>query len=83
MNTLQSQWEKFESMCLQNVSDQQRREARISFYAGMASLIFLQSKLASVMDEKEALKIAGIWRKELEIFQDEQLANAANCRVAH
>jgi len=83
VNTLQSQWEIFEEMCLQNISDQQRREARVSFYAGMTSLICLQNKLASVMDEKEALKIAGIWHKELEIFKDEQLANAANCSVSH
>jgi preprotein translocase subunit SecY len=85
MNTIKSQWEKFEMMCLQGVSDQQRREAYIAFYAGVVSLFALQDKLAHNSTPEEVAKNLFKWKDELAFFRAEQTTKAvlAMAQVRH
>lgn len=81
LKTIKSRWEFFEKMCLEGVSDQQRREARVSFYAGVTSLARLQEQLSlDALTEDEIVLVVQAWRRELDIFKEEQLANFTAAR---
>lgn len=77
MNTIKSEWEMFESMVLRGVSDQQRREAHLAFYAGVVSLLEMQHRIANtITSEAGRLAVVEAWKRELEYFRAEQTTKA-------
>ena len=84
MNTIKIRWEAFEMICLQEHSEQQRETIKIAFYAGITSLLNLQTTLAGLelpTDAKVAI-VAG-WKRELDTFNAEQIAKVAVLNAKH
>ena len=74
LKTIKSRWEFFEKTCLQGVSDQQRHEALISFYAGVATFVSLLDDTSDIESEEEQTQAHYKLRLELETFKEEQIA---------
>lgn len=70
MKTIKEKWEFFENLVLNGVTDQQRWEARVAFYAGILSMLRMQMELAEnkKMTEKEAAECFHGWMTEMEEF---------------
>lgn len=70
MSTIESLWNDFEKNCLPDKSVEQRAYSRDLFYAGVASLLDLQNKLAhKKFSQEEMTKIVKGWGFELTELQ--------------
>jgi len=77
MNTIKAEWESFETICLQGAPDDHRHNAHVAFYAGVMSILDLQSKAArKIISPEEAKVIVQAWQQELVIFKIESVARA-------
>ena len=77
MYSIQAKWEEFETRCLKGVSPQQHREAKVSFYAGVVSILKAQDQAAqSHPNEEEKLKIIEAWMSELYAFEEAYLRHS-------
>lgn len=72
MPSLKNQWEKFETLCLIQATDQERHHAKVAFYAGCTSLLGTQEKLTrDGITDVEAIKQHNNWWEEIRGFQKE------------
>lgn len=77
MNTVKSEWDRFEGLLLGKAGEVQRREMKLAFYSGAATLLSIALEIGDkAVDDNEGAKSLEALEREIRGFLTETLKAA-------